>query len=273
MNLWCPSCRKAWPAGRATCPDCLVGLVADPAATLRCRHCGRDWPATMQSCPNCLAELRPDPAAAAEALGRVLAHGGHLFRPDDVAPFAGGPACTLLRLSGRGSLAFLGASSLVEASVTGPGGRAVPPLTCSDHDGSVLFRLLAYEPAARALVAVAADGAALATFLRSGDSGIDVRDETSAPVARLLRRRGGHELVETGGEALAEVASTDVELDGWIDDQWALQPAPAGNRLPLRPLAAVALVLAAKVLLGRPYPVRDSGEPTESGEDQPWPFG
>ncbi len=46
---------------------------------------------------------------------------------------------------------------------------------------------------------------------------------------------------------------SDHEIDGWIDDQWWLQPA---GRLPLRRLAAVAMVLAAKVLLGRPWPAR-----------------
>ena len=253
------------------CPDCLVDLVADPSATLRCRHCGKDWPATMQSCPVCLAELRPDPAAVVDALSRILELGGHLYRPEGVAPFAGGPACTLLRLSGRGSLAFLGEDGLVEASVTGQGGHATPPLTCSDHDGSVLFRMLAYEAAERALVAVAADGAALATYLRTGTV-IDVRDETSAPVARLVRRRGDYELVETGGGVLAGLGTTDVEHEGWVDDQWWLQPAPGGHRLPLRPLAAVGLVLAAKVLLGRPYPTKVSEPGTEPDDGQPWPF-
>ena len=226
----------------------------------------------MRSCPVCLAELRPDPAAVVDALSRILERGGHLYRPDGVAPFAGGPACTLLRRSGRGSLAFLGDDGLVEASVTGPAGRATPPLTCSDHDGSVLFRMLAYEAAEQALVAFAADGAALATYLRTG-AGIDVRDETSAPVARLLRRRGDYELVETGGAVLASLATTDVELEGWVDDQWWLRPAPAGHRLPLRPLAAVGLVLAAKVLFGRPYPAKVSDPGADPSEDEPWSVG
>lgn len=271
MNRWCPSCRRQWPPDRVVCPDCLVELVADLAATVRCRHCGRDWPATMQSCPNCLAELRPDPEAAIEAMSDVLAKGGHLFRPDGVAPFAGGPACTLLRLSGRGNLAFVGGEGLVEASVTSPDGRATPPLTCNDHDGGVLFRLLAYEAAVRAVVAVGADGAPLATYLADG-AGIDVRDETSAPVARLRRARGRFELVETGGGILAGVGSGEVEIDGWVDDQWWLEP-EAGARLPLQPLAAVALVLAAKVLLGRPAPIRPPDRGEEPDDVEGWPFG
>jgi len=273
LNRWCPSCRKGWPADRVVCPDCLVDLVEDLAATARCGHCSRSWPARMQSCPVCLAELRPDPVVAADALGAILALGGHLYRPEGVPPFADGPSCTLLRLSARGNLVFIGANGLVEASVSGSDGRAVPPLTCRDHDGTVLFRLVSYEAAERAVVAVAADGAALATFLRVG-AGIDVRDETSAPVATLARARGRYDLVETGGRKLAGLGSADAELEGWVDDQWWLQSTPGGRPLPLRPFAAVALVLAVKVLLGRPWPERVGPGPAEEADDsRPWPFG
>jgi hypothetical protein len=212
----------------------------------------------MASCPNCLAELRPDPEAALEAMGRILAMGGHLPRAAGTVPFADGPACTLLRLAGRGPLVYVGSDGLIQAAVAGSEGRAVPPLACTDA-GDVLFRLLPYEPAEAAVVAVGVDGAALATFLQSG-TGIDVRDETSAPAARLVRRRDGFDLVETGGGTLGTVGRSDHEIDGWIDDQWWLRPA---GRIPLRRLAAVAMVLAAKVLLGRPWPARAGAEPTE----------
>ena len=269
MNRWCPSCRKPWPAERVVCPDCLVDLVDDPDATVRCRHCGRDWPAAMASCPNCLAELRPDPDAALEAMGRILAMGGHLPRAAGTAPFADGPACTLLRLAARGPLVYIGAHGLIQAAVAGSEGRAVPPLSCTDG-GDVLFRLEPYEPAEAAAVAIGADGAALATFLGSG-TGIDVRDETSAPVARLIRRRDGYDLVETGGGTLATMGRSDHEIDGWIDDQWWLAPA---GRLPLRRLGAVAMVLAAKVLLGRAWPARVGAEPAaESDEYDRWLLG
>lgn len=227
----------------------------------------------MQSCPVCLAELRPDPDAEVEAIVDILALGGHLFRPDGVPAFSDGPACTLLRLAARGSLAFTGANGLVEAGIDGPGRQAVPPLACRDHDGSVLFSMVVYEASEHALVAVGADGAALAAYLRAG-TGIDVRDETSAPVANLRKVRGEFLLVETGGGVLARVGSTDSELEGWVDDQWSLHPEPGVPRLPLRPLAAVALVLAAKVLFGRPWPVRATPGPDgEPDEHQPWPFG
>ena len=207
----------------------------------------------MQSCPECLAELQPDPAVAAEAMTEILAAGGHLFRPDHVAPFRDGPSCTLLRVSGQGSLVFLNLDGLVEAEVDGPGGLAATPLTCRNVDGSTLFRLLRYEAADQAVVAVDADGAALGTYLRT-DDGVDVRDETSAPVAALRRALDGFELVETGGGLLATVGKADEERDGWVDDQWWLRE--CAEPVPLQTLATVALVLAAKVFLGRPWPVQ-----------------
>ncbi len=261
MNRACPSCRKLWPAERLVCPDCLVELVDDPDATLTCHHCGREWPATMVSCPDCLAELRPDPEMAAEAVDEILLAGGHLFRPDHLPAFRDGPSCTLQRLAGRGSLVFVGADGLVEAVLHGPGERATPPLACRDVDGSLLFRLLRYEAAEDALVAVGPEGAPLATYLGTAQD-IDVRDETSAPVGVLRRVRGGYELVETGGGVLATCERSDAELEGYVDDQWWLRPDVAHAELPLRPLAAVALVLAAKVLLGRPWP-------DEAGSDEP----
>jgi len=222
----------------------------------------------MQSCPECLSELRTDPVAAADAMSDLLATGAHLFRPDGVAPFASGPDCALIRLSPRGGLVFVGSNGLVEASVEGNGIGAVPPLTCHDLDGSMLFRLGRYEAAPRAVVATGADGAPLATYLRNGRR-IDVRDETSAPVAQLTPAgTGDWSLVETGGEALATCSVSDEEQEGWVDDQWSLRRLV--TRLPLTTLAAVGLVLAAKVLVGRPRPVsapRDHDDPTDDDSD------
>ena len=93
---------------------------------------------------------------------------------------------------------------LVEAEVDGPGGRAAPPLSCRDVDGTG---------------------------------------------GGLRPARGGYDLVETRGTAVARVGTADVEHEGWVDGQWWLATGPAV--LPLRPLASVGLVLAAKVLLGR----------------------
>jgi len=251
----------------------MAGLVDDLDATLRCRHCAKVWPARMRSCPDCLAELVPDPAAVAAALSDTLAMGGRLWRSGDARPFASGPGCTLLRVSARSPLLFAGPDELIEATVAGSGNRAVVPLRCLDLEGSTIFSLDRYEPVDRAVVAVDADGASLGTYLRwatvSG-AGLDVRDETSAPVARLVPSRrpdADFDLVETGGGLLATCARCDVDLDGWTDDQWSLQERA---RLPVRPLAAVALVLAAKVLLGRPTPVRRREREPDDDEELPW---
>ncbi len=223
------------------CQECFVELVDDPAATARCRHCGKDWPARMKSCPECLAELRPDPVLAAERLADTLARGFYLSRPDGVA-FEKGPACSLLRVRPMASLVFIGDDGFLEAHVEGRDHRAVPPLECRDLDGQVLFRLARYGAADDALVAYGADGAALGTYLRR--SGvmhpvIDVRDETSAPVAALRTARdgagAGFDLVRTGGPAVARVSCSDRETDGWVDDEWSLRLLVAPHDLALRP--------------------------------------
>ena len=224
----------------------------------------------MQSCPECLAELVPDPAAVTAALGDALTRGGRLWRPPGVAAFASGPDCTLLRVSARSALLFAGADELIEASVAGASHRAAAPLRCRGGDGSFLFSLERDGAAADALVAMDARGAALGTYLRwstSLASGLDVRDETSAPVARLNPSRrpdADFELVETGGGLLATCGRSDVDLDGWTDDQWWLQTRAL---LPVSDLAAVALVLAAKVLLGRVEPTRTRRQPQADDDD------
>jgi len=234
--------------------------VGELAAVVRCRHCLKDWPTRMKSCPECLAELRVDPLRASDMLSTMLARGFYLARPEATVPFEQGPACTLLRARPQASMIFVGVDGFLEAHVDGRDHRAIPPLTCRDLDGQELFRLDRYQAADDALVAFGADGASLGTFLLRPDtidSIIDVRDETSAPVAALRATRNragdGFDLVETGGSAVARIHHSQVETDGWVDDEWSLQPV-IDRRLPLRPLAAVALLLAAKVLLGRAAP-------------------
>jgi hypothetical protein len=137
--------------------------------------------------------------------------------------------------------------------VTGPGIDARPPLRCS-ADGELLFRLERYEAADAALTAIGVDGAPIATFLRRGTlrPEVDIRDETSAPVARL---EADGTLVEPGGRPLGRIDAVDVERDGWIDDRWTVSLVVPEVDLPLRPFALVALPLAVKVLRGRPRPV------------------
>ncbi|HEX8770984.1 MAG TPA: hypothetical protein VF711_09485 [Acidimicrobiales bacterium] len=157
-----------------------------------------------------------------------------------------------------------GPEEFLEATVRSRDHMALAPMSCQDFDGSVLFGLTRYEAAPHALVAVGADGAPLATYLQVGspfEPAIDVRDETSAPVARLVRSSERHdfELIETGGGLLAICRSADNQSDGWVDDQWSLQH--TADRLPLQLFGAVGLVLAAKALLGRTSPERRGAAP------------
>jgi hypothetical protein len=202
-------------------------------------------------------------------LALTLALGFYPSRPAGATPFEAGPACTLLRVRHHSSLVFVGDDGFLEAHVEGVDHRALPPLTCRDLDGHQLFRVEPYPAAADALVAYAPDGAALGTYLRRHGGMqpvIDVRDETSAPVAALRPAPegigDGLALVETGGSAVARVTYGDVEDEGWVDDQWSLRPMVEVDRLPLRPMAIVALLLAAKMLLGRVSPSR-----IQSGRD------
>lgn len=278
----CPACRRLWPDDLEVCPRCLAELVDDLDATLTCAQCGHVCPSRMQTCPSCFALLRAEDVDAGDFLVRSLARTGAVHPPPGRRPFADGLDCTMARQSPRGRLGFVGPEGYLEATVTGPGTATVPPLTCWAA-GELLFRVLAYGAADEAVVVHDAEGAALATFLRGGTllaPAVDVRDETSAPVARLVVGERGweHRLVETGGTELAVLERTELELDGWVDDEWALRlTVGAAERLPLRPLALVALVVAAKVLLGRADP-RPSGTGlavgllgmAEAAEADPW---
>jgi hypothetical protein len=258
----------------------MASLVDDLAATITCPECGHVCPARMQSCPSCLALLRPPDDADVEAdISRLLASGLRMHRPASRAPFALGPACSLLRLRSRGGLVLCGGDGLIEANVDGPGIRARPPLVCVT-EGATLFRLDVYEAAEAAVVAVGADGAAIGTYMRHGrllSQQIEIRDETSAPVARLqpARQGGGFQIVETGGQVIGTADRTDIEDDEWIDDQWSVTPASAAD-LPMRPMAFVAIAVAAKVLLGRAEPVRSrepKDGPIDDVEDTLGPIG
>ena len=254
----CPSCRREWPDEIEACPRCLASLVDDLDATITCPECGRVSPARMHSCPGCLALLRPGEVDLTDDVARLLSRGMRMHRPSGREPFASGLACSVLRLHPQGPLVVCGSDGLIEANLAGRGIEARAPLVCST-DGTTLFRLEDYTAAPSALVAVEPGGAALATFLRSGSMlspSLEVRDETSAPVARLAAGRGsaGFALTETGGGVIATADRIDVEEDLWLDDQWSLTPTT--SELPLQPLGFIALVVAAKVLLGRPEPVR-----------------
>jgi hypothetical protein len=209
----------------------------------------------MFTCPSCFALLRESDIDATAALQQSIERGVPMGRPAGRRAFALGPACTVRRLRPHSVLVVTGADGFVEASVEGSAPTVALPLCCADGL-DVLFRLEEYRAADRAVVAVGPDGDAIATFLRAGGVAaerLEVRDETSAPVARLSRAPGvpGLRLVETGtGAVLAHLERTEPEHDLWSDDEWTLTPASARN--PLAPLALVALTVAAKVLLGAP---------------------
>jgi hypothetical protein len=253
----------------------MASLVDDLDATIACPECGRVCPTRMHSCPGCLALLRPGEVDLTDDVTRMLSRGMRMHRPAGREPFEGGVGCSVLRLHPQGPLVVCGADGLIEANLAGRGIAARAPLTCST-DGTILFRLEVYAAVPDAVVAIGGDGAALATFLRTGGmltQALDVRDETSAPVARLAgaRASGGYVLTETGGDAVATIDRTEVEDDLWLDDQWSLSPAAAV--LPLKRLGLVALVVAAKVLLGRPEPVRVREEPSRDPDDPDDAFG
>jgi hypothetical protein len=247
----------------------MASLVNDLDATITCPECGQVCPSRMQSCTGCLALLRPAEADLTEDVVRTLALGLRMHRPAGRAPFADGPGCELLRLHPQGGLVLCDVDGLIEANITGPGIRARPPLVCSTN-GATLFRLDGYEAAPKAVVAIGADGAAIGTYLRDGGAlsqRIDVRDETSAPVARFEPVPGGvgFRIVETGGDVVGLGHRAEIEDGLWIDDQWSL--APTTTDLPMRPLAFVALAVAAKVLLGRAEPVQ-TRQPEEREHDE-----
>jgi hypothetical protein len=273
----CPACGLSIESRRETCPHCLALLVDDAAGTVTCHACGTVCEASRQSCPRCLALLHLDPAEVEASLSGALAAGRRLSRPPGRAPFATGPSCTVGRLVAGGGLVIWGPDGVVEADLASPGGRASAPLRCGTGD-ETLFRLERYGAAARALVAFDAAGDPLATFLHAGTAlarALDVRDEAAAPVARVAPVPGRHDvlaLAEVGGGVLAALEVRDVDHEGWVDDEWTLsQPRPV-PRLPLRPLAAVALVVAAKVLFGRIAPERPEQPAAEPEEELPgWP--
>jgi hypothetical protein len=224
----------------------------------------------MQSCTSCLALLRPSEVDLTEDVTRMLSRGLRMHRPTGREMFANGLGCSLLRLHPEGPMVICGSDGLIEANLSGRDNAARLPLSCST-DGKTLFRLEAYEAASRSLVAIDADGAAIGTYLRTGgllDERFDIRDETSAPVARFepVPRGIGFQIVETGGDVIAHATRMDVQDDSWVDDHWSLSP--ASPRLPMDPMGFVALIVVAKVMFGRAEPEKER-EVEERHPDDP----
>jgi hypothetical protein len=204
----------------------------------------------MVSCPICLAELHPDAGAA---LADAFAEGRPAHRAAGERPFSRHAPVTVRRLHANSALVYLTAGLLIEANVV----ERRRGFDCVDIAGPTLFGLRHYDALEDpALVATDADGDPLAVFVMRTDAGrrLDVRDETSAPCARLEPRPGGFDLIETGGGRLAACDPEDIVYDdGWVDDSWTLTPIDE-KPSPLQPFALLALPLAAKALLGRREP-------------------
>jgi hypothetical protein len=233
---------------------CLADLEPSEPTAVLCRRCGHTCTSMMDACPSCLASLRTDDKAElTQVVGRQ-----RVLRSADVAAFTTTPSCTVTRGSEGLNMLFVNGNQQIEAFVKGA--AAVCPLECWDVTGDPLFRLETYTALTNAVVATGADGAAIASFVRVDNalsSFVNVRDETSAPVARLQRSSSmqpAWELVETGGPVVAFCDTRDVRIGTVVDDAWSVWPAP-GQRVPLKRLGLPALALAAKVLLGNPQPV------------------
>jgi hypothetical protein len=214
----------------------------------------------MAMCPKCLAELRPDPAAALE---EAMSSGHSAYRATGVAPFSQGDAFTLRRLTADGALVYLSADVLIEAHVNEESDHYV----CRDIEGPVLFT---FRRVGDVWLAATAKGLPLAAFELRRDAGwrIDVRDEASAPCARLVPQGDGHyDLVETGGSRIG-TCDKDVRVldDDWQDEAWSV--ALLGGKAPLVGLAVAAIPLAVRVLVGHQGPSR---RPAPPADVEGWP--
>lgn len=260
MERWCPACGKAFQTERETCPDCLANLVDHLEAELVCAHCGHPCRATMETCPACLTLLHEDATneRVDEGIVRLLASGTRLIRPAKLPLFRDGPSCALTRFTPEGGMILSGRDALVEAYIDSPSNRAVSPMFCRDVTGDKLFRLAPYEASPRSLVAFDEHDAPLAIYQRHEnplERSLLVRDETSAPAARLqpsASARFDYELVETGGPVIAGVMARDEVSQDWVDDTWSLHQ--VGSQLPFKLFGAIGILLAAKTFFGRVEP-------------------
>jgi hypothetical protein len=83
-------------------------------------------------------------------------------------------------------------------------------------------------------------GDALAVYV--SDEPMIVRDGTGAPVARLRHRSDRLELLETGGDTIAQCWRSEVDLVWMVDDQWGLTVLDEPKALDRRALVAWPLV-------------------------------
>jgi hypothetical protein len=265
---WCPSCKKEVRTTRETCPICLADLRDAPGAAIACVNCGHLCDAEMVSCPECLATVRSVTGGRLdEGLVQLLAAGTRMLRPASVESFRDGPYCELTRFDAKSSLVLAGRDNLVEAYVGSRGNRAAVPMFVRDTSGEKLFRIATYDAAPRSLVAFDPNDTPIAIYQRddvSGRRSMLIRDETSAPAARLNAVFHGefdYELIETGAGILAGVSVNDTS---WFDDAWRLHK--VADRLPFKLFGAIGMLLAAKVFFGRIEPEAPPSQDDEASD-------
>ena len=198
---------------------------------MQCPWCGVDTRPTFARCIECGRNLeRHDPPAWVVPAGTV--------------PFAASADCSLRRRRHDGALWYAGPDGLLVATMVE--GR------CVALDGTVLFATHAYGPGGPESLEVtdpADDDRPLGALVveRAVPPVIEVRDETSAPVARLTDGK----LRETGGGIVATVSHRPLDLpDNWVDDEWLLEVRRDLPTLDRRALVAVLLVC--RMLLSLP---------------------
>jgi hypothetical protein len=223
----------------------------------------------MDACPNCFTAIGSDGDGPRieDGMVQLLTSGTRLIRPAKFERFRDGPSVTLARFGMQGSLVLTGRDYFIEAYVETPNNQATIPMECRDVTGEPLFRVAKYEASPRSIVAIDAHGTPIAIYQRHEsmmNRSMLVRDETSAPAARLqpsTTDRFDYELIETGGTAIAGVMVHNEETADWSDDVWSLQQ--VGKRLPFKLFGSIGILLAAKVFFGQTLPTsapKDSSE-------------
>ncbi len=220
----------------------------------------------MKSCPECLASLQTEEVG--EAALSLLRSVRHMMRPARFPRFRAGARCTLTRVSAQGSLAIIGQDAFVECYVDTRDNLAVTPMRAIDVDGTLLFTVRDYQASANGLVITDANETPVASYhLRSFGltAEIDIRDETSAPVARLQSSatlEWDYDLIETGGKLLAAISRRESTTDELTDDSWTLRQ--ISDTLPLKLYGAIGITLAAKLMLGQVRPYATGSETKDS---------
>ena len=196
-------------------------------------------------CPWCGVETRPTFARCIECGRNLERHDPpSLVVPAGTVPFAATANCSLRRRRHDGALWYAGPDGLLLAQMDD--GR------CVALDGTVVFATHLYGPGGPESIVVTdpndSDRPLGAHVVeRAVPPVIEVRDETSAPVARLT----DGSLRETGGGVVATVSRRPIHLpERWVDDEWILD---VSRELPtLDRRALVAVLLVCRTLLSLP---------------------